>query len=94
MIFKKLNINDITSNDYNEILTKLEINTDTNSIKIEEFLNKIKSNKNSNKHIELIHNKINNHLCTKADIILIKLKKLRNKFIINNDEESQKEFDW
>lgn len=93
-LIKKLEINDISSHDYNEILSELEIDQETKSIKVEEFLKKIHSNKSSNKHINTLYQKLNNQLCTKAEKILMKLKTLRNKCIFHNDEESQKEFDW
>lgn len=93
-LIKKLEINDISSMDYREILSELEIDQSSKSIKVEEFIKKLHSNKSSNKHINKLYKMLNNQLCTKAEKILIKLKCLRNKCYFNNDEESQKEFDW
>ena len=89
-----MEINDISSHDYKEILSELEIDQNTKTIKVEEFIKKIHSNKSSNKHISTLYQKLNNQLCNKAEKILMKLKSLRNKSYFNNDEESQKEFDW
>lgn len=93
-MIQKLKISDISTNDYVEILNELDFNQNKKAIKVEEFLKKIQSNKSSNKHINSLYQKLNDQLCTKAERIIMKLKSLRNKCIFNNDEESQKEFDW
>lgn len=93
-MIQKLKISDISTNDYFEILNELDFNQNTKAIKVEKFLKKIQSNKSLNKHINSLYQKLNDQLCTKAERIIMKLKNLRNKCIFNNDEESQKEFDW
>lgn len=92
-LFNKLDINDVSKNDYELIFKTLDRNNN-GFISIDEFLMRISDNKETHEKLKCFLNKVNDKLLTNSEILMNKIKKLKKRAAFASDKESLEDLDW
>ena len=89
----KLELKDINKNGYELIFNSLDRNKD-GIVSIDEFLESISNRETNPELIERFLDKVNDNLLTTSEIMMIKIKKLKERATYSNDEESLNDLNW
>ena len=86
-------LKDINKNGYELIFNSLDRNKD-GIVSIDEFLESISNRETNPELIERFLDKVNDNLLTTSEIMMIKIKKLKERATYSNDEESLNDLNW
>lgn len=92
-LIAQLEINDLTKKDFDLIYKTLDNNND-GIVSIDEFLKSISDKKIAHEKIKNFLNKVNDKLLTNSEIMMLKIKNLKNKATFANDKESLDDLNW